>query len=345
MSGNPFIINQNNNCLFSENSNKIFSAQKNRYNFYQSNNYNNQNNHNSFYSNNNQNSFISFPNNSSNQPNIFSNNLNNQNDFISMTSSNNNNNEILFFPDNNNIQNNNHQSFNSLDKEVMELFTTKPLVLGINPNNYLKNFTLNQFPKEIQEEIFQLYHKLKNQELCLDEFDRYYQKLNYLLDENNKSVDKLNQFNFFISEKLNHYNQLFSEIKQNEKNISSFMSFEMKNIQLNEKNSGYKIETPSKYLIEYSQKLEKKTEEYKKRLNDVITLINIYNAQNNKYLNFDSDILESTVSELMKIAKYLVESTIKQEELINQLYIKIIEFSKDYGEDPYTIWNNINSNY
>ena len=240
---------------------------------------------------------------------------------------------------NNNInanQNQNQQIPNS------EFYTTVTPVIALNRNNDIKDVQLYKLPPQFQDAVLKLKLNLKNQEIKLDELQRYSQRLIELIDQSNKSVEKLSEFNSFINQKLNKYELLVNQIKDNFNFISESFEEEQANIQLMEQDLGYKIEIPSKFLINYSQNLYKRTTMFQQRLNDVITLIKLYSSQsNNNDFNFDCDIMESTIAEFIKIVRYLLEMNEKQERMVNEMYQVIVRFAGNHGEDPDTVINNI----
>ena len=249
---------------------------------------------------------------------------------------NNNNNGILGNNNNNNNMNLNQQLPNS------EFYTTVKPVIALNSNNEIKNIQLYKLPPIFQEAVLKLKLNLKNHEIKLDELQRYSQRLIDLIEQSNISVDKLNEFNGFINQKLNKYELIINQIKDNFNFITESFEEEQTNIQLMEQDLGYKIEIPSKFLINYSQNLYKRTIMFQQRINDVITLIKLYSSQsNNNDNNFDCDIMESTIAEFIKIVRYLLEMNEKQERMVNEMYQVIARFAGNYGEDPETVVNNI----
>ena len=240
---------------------------------------------------------------------------------------------------NNNInvnQNQNQQIPNS------EFYTTVTPVIALNRNNDIKDVQLYKLPPQFQDAVLKLKLNLKNQEIKLDELQRYSQRLIELIDQSNKSVEKLSEFNSFINQKLNKYELLVNQIKDNFNFISESFEEEQANIQLMEQDLGYKIEIPSKFLINYSQNLYNRTTLFQQRLNDIITLIKLYSSQTNNDCDFDCDIMESTIAEFIKIVRYLLEGNEKQERMINEMYQVMIRFASNYGENPETVINNIN---
>ena len=242
---------------------------------------------------------------------------------------------VLFGNNNNNI-NQNQQIPNS------EFYTTVTPVIALNRNNDIKDVQLYKLPLQFQEAVLKLKLNLKNQEIKLDELQRYSQRLIELIDQSNKSVEKLSEFNNFINQKLNKYELLVNQIKDNFNFISESFEEEQTNIQLMEQDLGYKIEIPSKFLINYSQNLYNRTTLFQQRLNDIITLIKLYSSQTNNDCDFDCDIMESTIAEFIKIVRYLLEGNEKQERMINEMYQVLIRFASNYGENPETVINNIN---
>jgi hypothetical protein len=205
----------------------------------------------------------------------------------------------------------------------------------------LKNIPLYKLPENFQNAALNLKLNLKNQKIKLDELQRYSQRLMTLIDQNNKSVEKLGEFNDFINQKINKYDEIINQVKDNFNSISESFEEEQKNIKLMEQDSGYKIEIPSKFLLNYSQNLLNRTELFQKRLNDIITLIKLYYSKSNNDFNFDCDIMESTIAEFIKIVRYLLQSNARQEKMINEMLHALLKASKDKGYNPQTVYNNI----
>ena len=282
-------------------------------------------------------------NNFQSQPVLFGNNNNQPNNKCSWMNNhssidNNNNSGIL----GNNNNNNNNMNLNNQQIPNSEFYTTVTPVIALSQNNEIRNIQLKKLPPIFQEAVLKLKLNLQNQEIKLDELQRYSQRLIDLIEQSNISVDKLNEFNGFINQKLNKYELIVNQIKDNFNFITDSFEEEQANIQLMEQDLGYKIEIPSKFLINYSQNLYKRTTMFQQRLNDVITLIKLYSSQsNNNDFNFDCDIMESTIAEFIKIIRYLLEMNEKQEKMVNEMYQVIVRFAGNYGEDPDTVINNI----
>ena len=283
-------------------------------------------------------------NNFQSQPVLFGNNNNQPNNKFSWmnnhSSIDNNNNNSGILGNNNN--NNNNMNLNNQQIPNSEFYTTVTPVIALSQNNEIRNIQLKKLPPIFQEAVLKLKLNLQNQEIKLDELQRYSQRLIDLIEQSNISVDKLNEFNGFINQKLNKYELIVNQIKDNFNFITESFEEEQANIQLMEQDLGYKIEIPSKFLINYSQNLYKRTTMFQQRLNDVITLIKLYSSQsNNNDFNFDCDIMESTIAEFIKIIRYLLEMNEKQERMVNEMYQVIVRFASNYGEDPDTVINNI----
>ena len=283
-------------------------------------------------------------NNFQSQPVLFGNNNNQPNNKFSWmnnhSSIDNNNNNSGILGNNNN--NNNNMNLNNQQIPNSEFYTTVTPVIALSQNNEIRNIQLKKLPPIFQEAVLKLKLNLQNQEIKLDELQRYSQRLIDLIEQSNISVDKLNEFNGFINQKLNKYELIVNQIKDYFNFITESFEEEQANIQLMEQDLGYKIEIPSKFLINYSQNLYKRTTMFQQRLNDVITLIKLYSSQsNNNDFNFDCDIMESTIAEFIKIIRYLLEMNEKQERMVNEMYQVIVRFASNYGEDPDTVINNI----
>ena len=292
---------------------------------------------------------------SNNQPNnqgggFFNNQQNNQNNgglFGTNNTQNNQNNTTNLFNFNNNKTNNifnnnlNNNNMNMYTSQSQNLFTTVTPVIALNQNNNMRNVQLNKLPEEYQKAVLSLKMNLKNQEIKLDELQRYSQRIIDLIDQSNKSVEKLGEYNNFINKKLNKYDLILNQINENFEFLNESFNQEQKNINLMEQDSGFKIDIPSKYLITYSQNLYNKSIEFNQKLNDIITLIRVYYSQNNDNNNFDGGIIESTLAEFIKIVRNLLEGNERQEKMINEMYHIIFEFARKYGENPETVRNNI----
>ena len=298
---------------------------------------NNQNNQNQggLFGNNNQNQGGLFGNNNQNQGGLFGNNNQNQGGLFGNNNQNNQNQGGLF-----NGGNNNNNMINAPIQET-RFFTTVEPVIALNKNNSIRNIPLSKLPDDYQKAVLTMKLNLKNQEIKLDELQRYSQRIIELIDQGNKSVEKMGEFNGFINKKLNQYESIVNQINDNFKFISEAFDQEQKNINLMEQDLGFKIDIPSKFLITYSQNLYNKTITFNQKLNDIITLIKVYYSQANDNINFDSGIMESTIAEFIKIVKSLLEENERQEKMINEMYHIILEFARNYGENPDTVRNNI----
>ena len=247
---------------------------------------------------------------------------------------------------NNNNNNNNPFSQNNNNNQNQQIpdtifFTSVTPVIALNQNNDIRNIQLFKLPELFQKKVLDLKLNLKNQEIKLDELQRYSQRLIDLIDQNNKSVEKLGEFNNFINQKLNKYDVIINQVKDNFNSISESFEEEQKNIKLMEQDSGYKIEIPSKFLVNYSQNLFNRTVLFQQRLNDIITLIKVNYSQSNNDFNFDCDIMESTIAEFIKIVKYLLEANARQEKMISEMFKIILKTASDYGYNPKDIYNNV----
>ena len=275
--------------------------------------------------------------NNQNQGGLFGNNNQNQGGLFGNNNQNNQNQGGLFNGLNNN---NNNNMFNAPIQET-RFFTTVEPVIALNKNNSIRNIPLSKLPDDYQKAVLTMKLNLKNQEIKLDELQRYSQRIIELIDQGNKSVEKMGEFNGFINKKLNQYESIVNQINDNFKFISEAFDQEQKNINLMEQDLGFKIDIPSKFLITYSQNLYNKTITFNQKLNDIITLIKVYYSQANDNINFDSGIMESTIAEFIKIVKSLLEENERQEKMINEMYHIILEFARNYGENPDTVRNNI----
>ena len=274
--------------------------------------------------------------NNQNQGGLFGNNNQNQGGLFGNNNQNNQNQGGLF----NGLNNNNNNMFNASIQET-RFFTTVEPVIALNKNNSIRNIPLSKLPDDYQKAVLTMKLNLKNQEIKLDELQRYSQRIIELIDQGNKSVEKMGEFNGFINKKLNQYESIVNQINDNFKFISEAFDQEQKNINLMEQDLGFKIDIPSKFLITYSQNLYNKTITFNQKLNDIITLIKVYYSQANDNINFDSGIMESTIAEFIKIVKSLLEENERQEKMINEMYHIILEFARNYGENPDTVRNNI----
>ena len=296
---------------------------------------NNNQNQGGLFGNNNQNQGGLFGNNNQNQGGLFGNNNQNQGGLFGNNNQNNQNQGGLF-----NGLNNNNNMINAPIQET-RFFTTVNPVIALNKNNSIRNIPLSKLPDDYQKAVLTMKLNLKNQEIKLDELQRYSQRIIELIDQGNKSVEKMGEFNGFINKKLNQYESIVNQINDNFKFISEAFDQEQKNINLMEQDLGFKIDIPSKFLITYSQNLYNKTITFNQKLNDIITLIKVYYSQANDNINFDSGIMESTIAEFIKIVKSLLEENERQEKMINEMYHIILEFARNYREYPDTVRNNI----
>ena len=301
---------------------------------------NNQNQGGGLFGNNNQNQGGGlFGNNNNNQGGgLFGNNNQNQNQGGGLFGNNNQNNNNIF---NGGFNNNNNNIINNAPLQQQNFYTSVTPVIALNKGNSIKNMQLSKLPDEFQKAVLTLKLNLKNQEIKLDELQKYSQRIIELIDQSNKSVEKMGEFNDFINKKLTQYDSIVNQINENFKFISEAFDQEQKNINLMEQDLGFKIDIPSKFLITYSQNLYNKTITFSQKLNDIITLIKVYYSQANDNINFDGDIMESTIAEFIKIVKSLLEENERQEKMINEMYHIIFEFARSYGENPETVRNNI----
>ena len=299
---------------------------------------NNQNQGGGLFGNNNNQGGGLFGNNNNQGGGLFGNNNQNQNQGGGLFGNNNQNNNNIF---NGGFNNNNNNIINNAPLQQQNFYTSVTPVIALNKGNSIKNMQLSKLPDEFQKAVLTLKLNLKNQEIKLDELQKYSQRIIELIDQSNKSVEKMGEFNDFINKKLTQYDSIVNQINENFKFISEAFDQEQKNINLMEQDLGFKIDIPSKFLITYSQNLYNKTITFSQKLNDIITLIKVYYSQANDNINFDSGIMESTIAEFIKIVKSLLEENERQEKMINEMYHIILEFARNYGENPDTVRNNI----
>ena len=299
---------------------------------------NNQNQGGGLFGNNNQNQGGGLFGNNNQGGGLFGNNNQNQNQGGGLFGNNNQNNNNIF---NGGFNNNNNNIINNAPLQQQNFYTSVTPVIALNKGNSIKNMQLSKLPDEFQKAVLTLKLNLKNQEIKLDELQKYSQRIIELIDQSNKSVEKMGEFNDFINKKLTQYDSIVNQINENFKFISEAFDQEQKNINLMEQDLGFKIDIPSKFLITYSQNLYNKTITFSQKLNDIITLIKVYYSQANDNINFDGDIMESTIAEFIKIVKSLLEENERQEKMINEMYHIIFEFARSYGENPETVRNNI----
>ena len=300
---------------------------------------NNQNQGGGLFGNNNQNQGGGLFGNNNQGGGLFGNNNQNQNQGGGLFGNNNQNNNNNIF--NGGFNNNNNNIINNAPLQQQNFYTSVTPVIALNKGNSIKNMQLSKLPDEFQKAVLTLKLNLKNQEIKLDELQKYSQRIIELIDQSNKSVEKMGEFNDFINKKLTQYDSIVNQINENFKFISEAFDQEQKNINLMEQDLGFKIDIPSKFLITYSQNLYNKTITFSQKLNDIITLIKVYYSQANDNINFDGDIMESTIAEFIKIVKSLLEENERQEKMINEMYHIIFEFARSYGENPETVRNNI----
>ena len=299
---------------------------------------NNQNQGGGLFGNNNNQGGGLFGNNNNQGGGLFGNNNQNQNQGGGLFGNNNQNNNNIF---NGGFNNNNNNIINNAPLQQQNFYTSVTPVIALNKGNSIKNMQLSKLPDEFQKAVLTLKLNLKNQEIKLDELQKYSQRIIELIDQSNKSVEKMGEFNDFINKKLTQYDSIVNQINENFKFISEAFDQEQKNINLMEQDLGFKIDIPSKFLITYSQNLYNKTITFSQKLNDIITLIKVYYSQANDNINFDGDIMESTIAEFIKIVKSLLEENERQEKMINEMYHIIFEFARSYGENPESVRNNI----
>ena len=296
-----------------------------------------------FGANNNQGGGIFGANNNNNQGGgIFGANNNNQGGGLFGT---NNNNQGGLFNFGNNQQNNNagmnmNNTQNISLQQQSTFFTSVTPVIALNKTNGIRNLQFNNLPPQFKTVILNLKMNLKNQEIKLDELQKYSQRIIDLIDQSNKSVEKMSEYNNFINKKLNKYESILNQINENFKFLSESFNQEQKNINLMEQNLGFKIDIPSKYLVEYSRKLYDKTITFNEKLRDIVSMIKIY-SQESDNINFDGDLMESSLAEFIKIVRSLLEQNERQEKMIKEMFQIIFEFASNHGENPETVKNNI----
>ena len=152
----------------------------------------------------------------------------------------------------------------------------------------------------------------------------------------------MGEFNFFMNEKLNKYDSILAQVKNNYKLLSDAFEQELKNINLMEENRGYKIEIPTQFLVNYSRNLNNKVSLFDKKLKDFLILMKVYYSESNSEMDFNSDIIESTLSEYIRVVKCLIESAVKEERLVNEISKDVYSFMTFYGENIENVRNNIN---
>ena len=259
---------------------------------------------------------------------------------------NNNNQGGGLFNNNNNNQVGGEYNNNNSNYPLRVFYSqTKPL-LALNPHNELRNIQINQLPQNIQTYISQLKLRLMQHNNKIADLEGYLKRLGEYISQNNISFNKFEQLINFINQKLNHYEGVVNQINDNYKNLSKFYEAELYNIQLMERQAGYKVEVevPSKYLLDYSQNLYNKTLYFQKRINDIVTLLKVYFNQNNQNIHFDNDLIESTMAEFLKICKELLMTSIKQEKMIEELFQKLTVYAINNGENPEYVRKNILNN-
>ena len=344
--GNNSTFNNNNN---SNNANNIFgNNNQSALTFGANNNLQNQGlfgNNTTSINTNNQSANIFCVNNNQQNQNNQGNNFNNNNNNIGLFNNNINNNQGGSFQ-NNNILNPNNIGINNNNingNENSRFIITVSPVIALSQNNILKNIQFSKFPENFHNIVMRLKLNLKDQEMKLEELKRYSKRIIDLNAENNKSVEKMTKLNNTIIQRLNVYEEKINKMKENYNFIFESFEEDEKNLKLMEKeqDNKYKIEIPSKFLVNYSQNLLNRTALFKKKLDDIITLIKISYAQKNNNYEFDCDIMESTLAEFIKIIKYLLEANIRQEKMVNEMIQILLKLANDLGENPQTVYNNV----
>jgi len=66
------------------------------------------------------------------------------------------------------------------------------------------------------------------QEIKLDELQKYSQRIIDLIDESNKSVEKMGELNNFINKKMNNYESIINQLTENFKFLSESFEQEQK---------------------------------------------------------------------------------------------------------------------
>ena len=310
-----------------------------------SNNFNNQQNIGLFGNNNNNNNQSSVlfgfnnnqqnqNNNTTNQSNLFMNGNNNQgNMFLNNNNNNNNQNQNINY---NTINNNNKI------KEIQSsiFFTTISPAIALSQSNKLRNIELKHFPEEYQNTVMILKDNLKEQESTITELKRYSKRINELLEEDNKYKKNIKKSNRAIEQKLNIIENIINKLKENNDFIFETYQDEEKILESMEQDKE-KIDIPSKFLVEFSRNLLKKTELFKQKFDNVFTLIKVASTQYNNHYIFDSDIMISTLGEYIKIVKSLLESKARQQKLVNEMLKALFKLFSDLGENIEIHYNDI----
>ena len=310
-----------------------------------SNNFNNQQNIGLFGNNNNNNNQGSVlfgfnnnqqnqNNNTTNQSNLFMNGNNNQgNMFLNNNNNNNNQNQNINY---NTINNNNKI------KEIQSsiFFTTISPAIALSQSNKLRNIELKHFPEEYQNTVMILKDNLKEQESTITELKRYSKRINELLEEDNKYKKNIKKSNRAIEQKLNIIENIINKLKENNDFIFETYQDEEKILESMEQDKE-KIDIPSKFLVEFSRNLLKKTELFKQKFDNVFTLIKVASTQYNNHYIFDSDIMISTLGEYIKIVKSLLESKARQQKLVNEMLQALFKLFSDLGENIEIHYNDI----
>ena len=197
---------------------------------------------------NNQNQGNMFGNNQTqNQGGLFGNNQNNQNQGVLFGNNQTQNQGGGLFNNQNNqnqgglFNGGNNNNLINLSLQQSIFYTTVDPVIALDKSNSIKNIPLSKLPNDFQKAVLTMKLNLKNQEIKLDELQRYSQRIIELIDQGNKSVEKMGEFNGFINKKLNQYESIVNQINDNFKFISEAFDQEQKNINLMEQDLGFKI--------------------------------------------------------------------------------------------------------
>ena len=273
-------------------------------------------------------------NNTTNQSNLFMNGNNNQGNIFLNNNNNNNNNQSQ------NISNNTINNNKIGEIQSSTFFTTISPAIALSQGNKFRNIELKNFPEEVQNAVMLLKDNLKEQESTITELKRYSKRINELLEEDNKFKKNIKKSNRAIDQKLNIIENIINKLKENNNFISETYQDEEKMLKSMEQDKE-KIDIPSKFLVEFSRNLLKKTELFKQKFDNVFTLIKVASTQYNNQYIFDSDIMISTLSEYIKIVKSLLESKAKQQKLVNEMLQALFKLFSDLGENIEIHYNDI----
>lgn len=357
---NPFNNNNNNNNQNNPfgNNNNNFNNQNNQNNPFgnNNNNFNNNNNQNNPFGNNNNNTFNN-NNNQNNQNNPFNNNnnQNNQNNPFNNQNNNQNNNNNFQSPyifNNCGMNQNqfnvgyNNQAFNNPyfnqiyyvngvphnvnGTVLIKTFPKKEL----SPENVLKQMKvkdinipeLNEFVKNIQEEINKNNNYIKYLQKHVAELKEYGEAMN-------KQAINTTRIHKVLGDKGEKIEYLTKHIINEIQVINENLQIEVDNFRSMEgyNDNSLTLTVPSDFLLTLIEKTKERMDIYIRQIEDLQTLMKLFNSETNGSFCMNSDLIEELLNEMFKNAKLLLISESTYTDYTNKVQNSFAELLRIYG--------------